>query len=174
MNKSLMLSLAWSAMTLAGLGGPSMASAQQSYDYGHHSNGSWRNDGAHTADFAGMWRLESPRGNAGGWNNGRNGRGGDDRGGWNFQRAQLPEVIQIERDRREIRVENQNGQLLRRTWTGRRRDRNDGSFQVESSVRGARVTEVFSLQSGGRELVVRTTIEGPRGSRQFTSVYDRA
>jgi hypothetical protein len=189
MNKSMILGLALSAATL-GLSGATMATAdaydnnrrQDQYDNRHQGqydnrqhtqSGDWRNTRAR--DFTGVWRLDSRRGNApGSLNNGWNGRAGDLRGYRNVGAMQLPAVIQIERGRGEFRVESQNGRLIRRIETSGRGDWNGNRFEVQSTMRGSTVTEVFSLQSGGRELVVRTIVEGRRGTQEFTSVYDRA
>lgn len=177
MNKSMILSLALGTALLAGPGGAIAASVEHDSRY-HSSNtrhdrdGSWRDRDVRGQDFTGVWRLDGRRGDAnGGWNDGRRGRNDNFRHG---TAAYLPDVFQIERARRELRVENQNGRLIRRIEMGRRGDWNGNRLEVESVVRGARVTEYFSLQRGGRELIVRTIVDGPRGNRQFTSVYERA
>src|SRR5688572_1699576 len=111
MNKSMILSLALSAATLAGFGGATIASAQSADRYGHSST-RWRDHDVRQRDFTGVWRLDERRGNTGGWNGrdyGRNnGQGRGVLGVLGHQQFQLPQVIQIERSRRELRVENQN------------------------------------------------------------------
>lgn len=127
--------------------------------------GSWN---SRANDFEGTWRLESRGGAVGNRNNGHPGQmQRNDRG------ARLPEVIRIENNRGAIRVEAANGQLLRQAQVGRNGG-NDGQFVIVTETRGARVTESYSLQNRGLELVVKTTVQGPHGSREHMKVYNRA
>lgn len=176
MKKGLILGFALALTALTGLG--ATASARQ----------------MRSQDFTGVWQLDARQGGVQqGWGNDRGGNGNWDRGrddNWGRTRerergsqygqrgydrdAMLPDVIQIERDRRELRVENQRGRLLREIATGRR-DARDGRLMVETvGDQGQRIRETFTLEGRGRQLVVRTVVMGARGSREFTSVYQRA
>ena len=155
---------------------------------------------ARPAEFTGLWRLDSRHiegsGSGRGWQDDR-ARGRDGNGDWRDDRYNsddrywgglssrgrymvrndgfLPEVIHIERaSRRSLRVENRDGRLLRELAMGRGRWNNDQLRVERTGFGGVRITEVFSLQNRGRNLVVRTTVSGVRGAREFTSVYDKA
>jgi hypothetical protein len=73
-----------------------------------------------------------------------------------------------------VRVENQSGRLLREIAVDRRAAWNRTIVAERTGFNGGRVTEEFSLANRGRQLVVHTTMVGPRGSREFTSIYERA
>src|SRR5262245_53351389 len=162
MKKSVIIAVALGIAALPGLG--SAVQAQERYgsdNHGWHNQGWTPDNGASARDFIGTWRLDD-----------RHGRGGNVglRAGLN----QLPRVIRVERDRRDLRVENVNGRLLREIDI-RSGDARDGRVQVVTTgFGGARIVETYTLRERGRELVVQTTVHDRRGSRQFTSIYDRA
>lgn len=65
--------------------------------------------------------------------------------------------------------------LLREIQVGRRGDWNRDRLQIDrTGFGGATISETFTLIGRGDRLVVRTTVSGPRGSREFTSVYERS
>lgn len=170
MNKLRFLSLALSALMLSGMGTATLASAARqgrgNSQWETRERDSQRGRGSQwdtrARDFTGVWRIED-----------RKDRRND---GFDLRRqvVSLPNVIRIERSRRELRVENRNGSLLRTLETGRRGDWEGNRLEVETRMGGTRVTETFSLREGGDELVVRTVVEGRRGTQRFTSVYERA
>jgi hypothetical protein len=79
--------------------------------------------------------------------------------------------MQIELERRELRIESTRGRLLREIDL-RGGAARDGRVQVVTRVGGTRIVETFTIR--GRRLVVHTTVNGRRGSDQFTSIYERA
>jgi len=164
MKKSLILGVALGVAALSGLGWAGVTQAQDRYG---NSNREWRNndwnrgDGNSARDFIGTWHLDD-----------RYSRGGNR--GLRASFNQLPRMIRIERDRRDLRVENANGRLLREIDL-RGGDARDGSIQVVTTgFGGARVIETYTLRQGGHELMVQTTVYERRGTRQFTTTYDRA
>jgi hypothetical protein len=140
-------------------------------------------------DFVGVWQLDARNGdgsNHGGGYSGRQGdwgdsRGGNDYGNGNDRRGSgqgyrgsqdfgaLPATFRIDRDRRELQVESMDGRLLREMNSA-------GNRQLTSQRRflGTTIIERYSLSDNGRRLVIRTSIQGPRGSREMTNVYERA
>ena len=175
MNKSMMFGLALALVAMSGLGGVEIASARD----------------ARPKDLVGTWRLETRSDmdgygrNSGGWDqndpNFGNDRWRQDNRNWNgvgrndtrfgARFAYLPQVIQIERSRRVLEVENDRGLTLRTTDLRR----NNGVVRfVTSGPGGSTITETFSLDRGGRRLVVRTTVSGRRDTQDFTSIYERA
>lgn len=173
MKKSTMFGLALTALLAASSSLTASAQSRYGDHSGRYGNGSaygngYDRSGWHQgmqSDFTGTWRLEGRRGEVqGGW--------GRQTWGDNRQAGGLPDLIQIERGGRQLRIENSNGRLLRQVGRG---DWNDNSIQVVSGgPRGQRVLEVFTLRARGRELVVHTTVTDRRGTREFTSVYERA
>ena len=164
MKKSLILGVALGIAALTGLSQASVAQAQERYG---NDNSGWRNDdwnrghGNNARDFIGTWHLDD-----------RSGHGGNR--GLRSSFNQLPRMIRIERERRDLRVENANGRLLREIDL-RGGDARDGRLQlVTTGFRGARVVETYTLRERGHELVVQTTVQDRRGSRQFTNIYGRA
>jgi|SwirhirootsSR3_FD_contig_41_1194052_length_552_multi_3_in_0_out_0_1 hypothetical protein len=163
MKKSLILGAVLSITALSSFSGVGVTQAQDRYG---NSNHQWRNDdwsrgyGVNARSFVGTWRLEERR------NQGM--------GGLRANRQQLPQMIRVERDRGDLRVESARGRLLREIDL-RGGDARDGRVQVVTTgFGGARVLETYTLRPGGHELVVQTTVYERRGSRQFTSIYDRA
>jgi len=164
MKKSLILGVALSIAALTGFGRAGVTQAQERHgngDHGWHNDDSNRGYGVSARDFIGNWRLDERH------NHGRN-------GGLASSFNQLPQMIRIERDRRDLRVENSRGRLLREIDL-RGGDARDGRLQlVTTGFRGARVVETYTLRERGHELVVQTTVQDRRGSRQFTNIYGRA
>ena len=171
MKKAMMLGLMLSLAAMSGSGAFSTASARETRG----------------KDFTGVWRLEHRQSDfdrdwdrdRGGfrdrdWDRDANVRGRRGRGGNGMSAGNLPDVIRIERGRRELRVESRNGQLLRTLETGRNGDWRGNRLMSQRHFGGMQITEVYTLRERGRELVVRTIVNGPRGQREFTSVYDRA
>ena len=151
---------------------------------------------ARARDYVGVWQLDDRQGNSWGQDrnrgyndrdHGRQGDWGDDRygsrnddrygsrndsrygSGGGFRMARLPETFRIERSRRDFRLENMNGQLLRQVDFGR-----NNQLTSERSIFGAQIYETYTLVDNGRRLLVRTSIRGSQGTRQMTSVYERA
>jgi hypothetical protein len=145
-------------------------------------------------DYLGVWHLDDRNGD--GW--GRDGRWNDRDGGrqdeWNDRQdsrygspgrddyrgerygsrgrlfgARLPETFRIERNRREFRLESMDGRLLREMDAGRNRQ-----LTSQRNLPGARIFETYTLTNNGRRLMIRTTIRGSQGTREMTSVYERA
>jgi hypothetical protein len=151
-------------------------------------------------DYVGVWQLEDRNGNGwdqqinGGWD-GRSNRSGD----WNDSRpgnyqsrngsydsrnanydsrygsrgglraARLPETFRIESDRRDLRLEAMNGQTLRQIDFERNRQ-----LSSQQTMYGQTIYETYSLVDHGRRLMIHTTIRGNQGTREMTTVYDRA
>jgi hypothetical protein len=174
MNTLMTLALAG---TLALSGITTVASAQYrgndvqiQHDRDGRQDGGWGRGGYGSRfDLTGTWRLDSRQGDidAGygrGHGYGRRGRSLD------LSNFALPNVIQLQRWGREVRVQAGNGQTLRMADLGR-----FGSMTATGrGARGATFTEEYSLRNGGRQLVVHTTVtSGWMGSREFTSVYHR-
>jgi len=119
--------------------------------------------------ITGVWRLED------------RGVDGRDRGAWSgpmasaprANAARLPDVISIERDRGQFRIEARNGAVLR-TADARHAWSAGGLRMHTTTARGAAIDEYYSLDDNGRRLIVRTTVSGPNRTRQITSVYQRA
>ena len=178
MNKTLRLAAALGIGALAIFG--SVASADES----HGRQGGWRNgqyDGRTSQydrngygngygsrwgnrELTGTWQLESRRGDFGrGWLGNLRGAGV----------ATLPTVIRIEQYRRSLQVENANGRTLRQIDVGRG---GAGSTEhVVTTIGNRTITESFSLSNRGRQLVIRTVLQGRRGAaREMVSVYQRA
>jgi hypothetical protein len=168
MRKSTILGVALGLAALTGLGSAGAASAQGSHRGG---NREWREDwnrghGNGARAFTGTWRLDERRNR-----HDRDGRWGSD---FASRITQLPSVIRIERERRELRVENSRGRLLREIDL-RGGDARDGRLQlVRNGFGNTRIVETFTLREGGRELVVHTAVQGRGGTKRFTSIYDRA
>lgn len=143
-------------------------------------------------DYVGVWQLDDRNGNGwdqqvnnGGWNDRSNGRSGDwgdsrqgnydnrydsrygARGG--LRQARLPESFRIERDRGDLRLEAMNGQLLRQIDFQRNRQ-----LTSQRDLYGATIYETYSLVNNGRRLMIHTTIRGSQGTRETTTVYERA
>jgi len=148
-------------------------------------------------DYVGVWQLSDRNGN--GWdqqlNGGWNGRSGD----WNDSRhgsydsrygnydsrygnydsrygsrgglraVRLPETFRIERDRGDLRLEGMNGQLLRDVDFQRNRQ-----LSSQRTMYGQTIYETYSLIDNGRRLMIHTTVRGNQGTREMTTVYDRA
>jgi hypothetical protein len=169
MKKGMILGLTLSVLGLVGAGVATTASARPVR--GGDLTGVWRLD---SHDRGSQWGGHGDGYGRGRWDNGRwsNGPYGDgsrgDRAGF------LPEMIRIERNRRVVRVENENGRLLRRIAVDPRGSWDRRLVAERIGFGGARITEVFTLDRRGDRLVVRTTMSGPRGLQEFTSVYERA
>ncbi len=137
-------------------------------------------------DFVGVWRLDARHGDAwggpqGGWNDERGGwsdrdgrydRGNQGRGPRRGDFGRLPETFRIDRDRRDFRVESLDGRMLRDLDAGRRG--RDLTLVSERNLLGIRVVETYQLTGNGRQLVIHTVANSPRGTRESTQVYDRA
>src|SRR5207253_9344593 len=103
----------------------------------------------------------------------------------------LPDVFRIDGDRDALRIEDENGAIMadvtmdndtqygsysgdndrgaRAHWISDRR------FEVERVGRyGRRVTQTFTLENRGRDLVVATQVERDGSTRMFTRYYERA
>lgn len=171
------------ALALAMLaGGPAHADSPRDADAWDRSRGTifdrdegWnRGDSRHAnRSYLGVWRLAGGRGGYesgsrdGGWGDRRDSRGGM----YGARAGFLPEVIRIERDGRDLRVEDARGRLLREVD----RDSRRGALHTWMRTRdGRRIAEVFTLERNGQRLVVRTTVSNRGGTRTFTSVYTRA
>ena len=149
-------------------------------------------------DYVGVWQLDDRNGNGwdqqvnGGWGDRSNGRSGDSRqGDWRqgdsrqgnydnrydsrygarggLRQARLPESFRIERDRGDLRLEAMNGQLLREIDFQRNRQ-----LTSQRDLYGATIFETYSLVNNGHRLMVHTTIRGSQGTREMTTVYERA
>lgn len=144
----------------------------------------------------GIWRLDQDgtgdwNGRNGGGNDRQNdrwnGRDGNDRGrdrdrGYAARPSRWPEVVRIERDRNEVRIEDRNGTLLERVVT---RGRSRGNDVAVGSWKGNRleirregrngnwITETLTLEDRGRRMVVRTQMTGGGAARAFTRSYER-
>jgi hypothetical protein len=119
MKKSLILGVALSIAALTGFGWAGVTQAQERHgngDHGWHNDDSNRGYGVSARDFIGNWRLDERH------NHGRN-------GGLASSFNQLPQMIRIERDRRDLRVENSRGRLLREIDL-RGGDARDGRLQL--------------------------------------------
>jgi hypothetical protein len=164
------LALGLTALTSASMGTP--ASAQRgngSYSQSWRSNsfeGVWRLDYGRSDRLAdrfrdGNDRYDNDRYDNNRWGNDRNGRG-------TRLGMRLPEQFRIESDRRTVRIEDMSGRLIERASTSGR----GNTFVIRHD--GARdVVQRFTLEDRGRRLVVRTSIESSRGTREFSQVYHR-
>jgi hypothetical protein len=81
----------------------------------------------------------------------------------------LPQTFRIESDRRDLRLEAMNGQTLREIDFGRNRQ-----LSSQQTMYGATIYETYSLVDHGQRLMIHTTIRGNQGTREMTTVYDRA
>ena len=154
-------------------------------------------------DYVGVWQLDDRNGNGwdrgngwdqqvnGGWNDRSSGRSGErhdsrqgnydnrsdsqyqsgsrygSRGG--LRQARLPETFRIERNRGDLRLEAMNGQLLREIDFERNRQ-----LSSQQTMYGATIYETYSLVDHGQRLMIHTTIRGSQGTREMTTVYERA
>ena len=152
--------------------------------------GVWRLDG----NGDGGWNDRDGRGNDRDWNGNDRDRGGNrdwdrndrgrerDRGGYTSRSMRWPEVVRIERNRNEVRIEDRNGTLLERVVTRGRSRGNDvavGSWkgnrlEIRREGRnGSWITETLTLEDRGRRMVVRTQMTGGGAARAFTRSYER-
>jgi hypothetical protein len=81
----------------------------------------------------------------------------------------LPETFRIDSNRRDLRLEDMNGQTLRQIDSGRNRQ-----LSSQQTIYGATIYETYSLVDHGQRMMVHTTITGAQGTRDMTHVYDRA
>ena len=159
---------------------------------------------SHNTGLEGVWRLDQDgRGDWNGRDNGRNDRNGgwtgrdhdrndrdwngNDRGrdrdrGYANRGTRWPDVVRIERNRNEVRIEDHNGTLLERVVTKGRSRGNDvavGSWkgnrlEIRREGRnGNWITETLTLEDRGRRMVVRTQMTGGGAARAFTRTYER-
>ena len=168
------------ALALVALMAAGSASAASPRGRNHHS-------------FEGVWRLDSrqdqyglreavrdrtqerDRGRSSGWDRRDGNRWGRDDESFGSNRgrgmgARLPASFQIDRERRAFRLETLDGRLLREIDVARGnrlQDRHTGR-------NGATIVDTYTLANGGRHLTVHTVVRGPRGTREFTRVYERA
>ena len=135
----------------------------------------WNNHGGY-GQQNGQWGGHD--GGNGGWGNGNVGRDqngyGQDAYRQNGNRGQrmfagLPETFRIDRDHRHLQVESMDGRVLREmNGSGHRQLISQRTFL------GQTIIETYSLSDRGNRLVIHTSIQGPRGARDMTSVYERA
>ncbi len=155
--------------------------------YGNQDYGSGDMNDRGTMGTNGYDRDQDRTGNGGGWRGARAGM--------------LPDVIRIDIDRGQFRIEDANGMVVEDvTLSGRHRDQDwdangyqQGSYRddrgavsatgqwsgsrrvrIDPTVIGDRnVTQTLSLDDRDRLIVV-TTVTGDRGTRTFTNVYTRS
>ena len=94
--------------------------------------------------------------------------------------GRLPDVIRIQPGTNDVRIEDENGNLIRDVdLTGgayggdRARWIGDQLEITRTLPSGGTVTERVSLQDRERRMVVLSTVNGPNGTRQYRRVYDR-
>ncbi len=157
-------------------------------------SGNWRLDREHSDRPGGRgpgWPRMGHEGGGpgpGAWD-GRPGQGG-----WGNRprrgagmRLRLPETFRIEQTATLIRIADSTGTVLQEITTGKpgaaaeEAPRVSGHWKDErlavqrSGPRGGTLTETYSLEDGGRTLVIRTQIEpgGDRPGRELKRVYRR-
>jgi hypothetical protein len=187
----------FAALSMALVGLPGAAMAQYPNSGGNHypnsggdqypnsggnSGGKWwnpeaqRNQRFHDADFDGRW-LAQDRFDS-------NSRGG----GWGRGMATLPDFLNIDQQRRAVKIADRQNNLLQliAIEDGVRGSRNQATLlrgQIRGSrlvahgtdARGRQMTQTMVLQNRGTTLVVRTQVEGRSGrTMTFEKVYERA
>lgn len=158
------------------------------YDTGTPST----SNGYVATDFNGQWQLVTNRSDYGqSWMDDRNRFEADNTWGTN-QRVRygawfLPDEFRIEGDRQSLRIEDTGGGVIADLPFDDTRYTNSGNydtavharwmsrrqFQVERNGQRRSITQTFSLQNGGRQLVVSTQVDRDGNNRSYTRVYDR-
>lgn len=150
------------------------------------------NDGVN--DFNGQWQIVTNRSDYGqSWMDDRNRFDADNTWGGTNDRMRygawfLPDEFRIDGDRQAMRIEDTGGGVIadvtfdtyrygssdngydRSTharWLSRRQ------FQVERVGQYRSITQTFSLENRGRQLVVRTQVDRDGNTRSYTRVYER-
>jgi len=152
-------------------------------------------------NFNGEWHLVDDRGDSGqNWIDEQNRYNFNDWGTTNstpttqrrgYMAWFLPDDFRIDGDRQFLRIEDNNGGLVTEidlnngyrygSYNGqndgpgtRARWLSDRRFEVDRVGRnGRRLTELFTLQNRGQQLVVNLQVERDGRTRSFTRVYDR-
>jgi hypothetical protein len=149
-------------------------------------------------DFTGQWQLVTNRSDYGqSWMDDRNRFDADNTWGTNDRMRYgawfLPDEFRIEGDRQDLRIEDTGGGVIadvtfddarygssdngtyngtygrstRARWLSRRQ------FQVERTGQQRSITQTYSLENRGRQLVVRTQVDRDGNTRSYTRVYQR-